>query len=101
MMIHPRLFLATNAVRGTLTNVLNSFTVDDEVFEDSGEARQKASLKIFEFFGDQRPLSWDINENKNNFVQFDNVNIKTRTGEICKHNVKWEIHAFPVHPILQ
>jgi len=70
----------------TSDNVLNSFTVDDEVFEDSGEARQKASLKIFEFFGDQRPLSWDINENKNNFVQFDNVNIKTRTGEICKYN---------------
>ena len=95
----PKQVYLVITIERTLDGTLASYTVDDEVFEDSGKARMKALQYIGKVIGDHPPVSWDIDEKKNNFFQHDDVDGKTSTGESCKQSVRWVIHTLPIRPI--
>ena len=52
------------------SNEPNSCSVDSEAFTEQGKARNKATHDIEEVLGYRPPLSWLLDENENQFVEF-------------------------------
>ena len=81
------------------SNEPNSCSVDSEAFTEQGKARNKATHDIEAVLGYRPPLSWFLDEDENQFVEFSNIEGRTNNGEPCKQTVRWEIHALSVQPL--